>query len=705
MLAGSSFGLVFFGSLLYWIRLFGLPAYIALVLLETSFVIVAMAATGLVRQSLPKQVRLLAFPVAFLLAEYARSHFPFGGFGWGGLGYTQHAYPWMLRTASWAGVWGIAFALLLCNESLSRISRKSQRRQWHFRYLVIATLALVLPILVPVPDLEGTTSNIAMIQGNAPEGLYDPGSDDFEVVENHVRLSSTLRPGDVDLVVWPESSVDRDPFVNGDIEQAVVGAVKRSRTPFLIGANLEADNDGRRALQNASLFYRSDGSLVGKYVKRQPVPFGERVYFRRFLEPLIKELDRVPYDFVSGAEATVFDLPKGRFSSVICYESTYPSLVRDFVQQGARLLIVSTNNSSFERTAASRQHVAFSQVRAAEHRIYVAHAALTGISAVVEPSGRISQQTRLFEEAVLTPTVRFATGMTFYGKVGDWLPLSLAVLVLVLAIWRASEKPRTKRRRVGNVDVSAQPKGEVLVVVPTYNEVTNIVPLLDQVLVSLPRCVVLVVDDGSPDGTGDVVRAYGSKDVRVQILQRDAKSGLGRAYLAGFRWGLERDFEHFIEMDADHSHYPTDLPRLYSAGQKAALVIGSRYVQGGGVQGWSRGRHLLSRAGNLYSRTMLGFRIMDSTSGFRCFRREVLESIDLDSVRSDGYGFQIDMAYRTVRMGFEVVEIPIYFRERTTGRSKMSRAIVVEAIASVTFWALRDLFKGTRSKGKVRSHR
>lgn len=675
-------------------------------LLETAFVAVAMAASGLVRRALPKRLSLLAFPISFLLAEYARSHFPFGGFGWGGLGYSQHAYPWMLRTASWAGVWGIAFALLLCNESLSRIWHKREWFERKLRYLLAAALALILPALVPVPDLEGgPRADIAMIQGNAPEDLYDPSLDDLDVVENHVRLSSAFRPGEVDLVVWPESSVDRDPFVNEEIEQAIVGSVKRSRTPFLVGANLEADNDGRRALQNASLFFRSDGSLVGKYVKRQPVPFGERVYFRRFLEPLIKELDRVPFDFVSGTEATVFDIQQGRFSSVICYESTYPALVRDFVREGARLLVVSTNNSSFERTAASRQHVAFSQVRAAEHRMYVVHTALTGISAVVEPSGRISEQTRLFEEAVLTPSVRFSTGMTFYGRVGDWLPLSLAVLVLLLAVWRGFEIPRIKRRRKGGPAVSEQPKGKVLVIVPTYNEVTNIVSLLDQVLIALPRSVVLVVDDGSPDGTGDVVRAYGTKDVRVQILQRDIKSGLGRAYLAGFRWGLERDFEHFIEMDADHSHYPTDLPRLYSAGQRAALVIGSRYVQGGGVQGWSRGRHLLSRAGNLYSRTLLGLRIMDSTSGFRCFRREVLEAIDLDSVRSDGYGFQIDMAYRTARMGFEVVEIPIYFRERTTGKSKMSRAIVVEAIASVTLWALRDLLKGTRSKGKALPHR
>ena len=228
----------------------------------------------------------------------------------------------------------------------------------------------------------------------------------------------------------------------------------------------------------------------------------------------------------------------------------------------------------------------------------------------------------------------------------------------------------------------------VLVVVPTYNEAENIGQIIDAVLGSLPEATVLVVDDGSPDGTGAIVA--GRTGPRVHLLERSGKQGLGRAYVAGFTWGLERGYARVVEMDADFSHDPADLPALAAATENADVAIGSRYVPGGEVVGWSKGREFLSRFGNTYARTLLGFPYRDATSGFRCYRRSVLEDIRLDDVASEGYAFQIDMTYRAWRLGYAIREIPIAFRDRREGNSKMSRAIVAEAVTSVARWAVRD---------------
>jgi dolichol-phosphate mannosyltransferase len=228
----------------------------------------------------------------------------------------------------------------------------------------------------------------------------------------------------------------------------------------------------------------------------------------------------------------------------------------------------------------------------------------------------------------------------------------------------------------------------VLVVVPTYNEAGNIDQIIDAVLVSVPDATILVVDDGSPDGTGAMVaRRVGPQ---VHLLERSGKQGLGRAYVAGFGWGLERGFSRFVEMDADFSHDPADLPALAAATENADVAIGSRYTPGGEVVGWSKGREFLSRFGNSYARALLGFPFRDATSGFRCYRRSVLEDIRLDEVASEGYAFQIDMTYRAWRLGYTIREIPIAFRDRMDGDSKMSRAIVAEAVTSVAIWAARD---------------
>lgn len=225
------------------------------------------------------------------------------------------------------------------------------------------------------------------------------------------------------------------------------------------------------------------------------------------------------------------------------------------------------------------------------------------------------------------------------------------------------------------------------VVIPTYNERENIGELIPRVL-EHPRMRVLVVDDSSPDGTAEVVQRLASAEPRVGLLLRPGKQGLGRAYLAGFRRALAEGAEFICEMDADFSHDPSYLPALLAAAEERYdLVLGSRYVPGGGTLNWGWLRQLISRSGNIYARAILGLPVMDATGGFRCYRRRVLDALNLDSIHSNGYSFQIELAYRTLRAGFTIGEVPIIFPDRRVGQSKMSRRIVLEAL--LTVWRLR----------------
>ena len=229
----------------------------------------------------------------------------------------------------------------------------------------------------------------------------------------------------------------------------------------------------------------------------------------------------------------------------------------------------------------------------------------------------------------------------------------------------------------------------VLVVIPTYNERENLGPILDRLLKVLPDVHVLIVDDGSPDGTGELADKRAAEHEHVHVMHRTEKSGLGAAYIAGFRWGLAREYETIVEMDADGSHAPEDLPRLLDAVGDADLSIGSRYVPGGSVVNWPVRRQVLSRGANVYTQVALGMRIRDITAGFRAYRRHVLEKLALDEVASHGYCFQIDLTLRTADAGFEIVEVPITFTEREIGESKMSGSIIREAFMRVASWGVQ----------------
>lgn len=229
---------------------------------------------------------------------------------------------------------------------------------------------------------------------------------------------------------------------------------------------------------------------------------------------------------------------------------------------------------------------------------------------------------------------------------------------------------------------------QALVIIPTYNERDNLEPITSAVLSAEPRADILVVDDNSPDGTGQLADALAAKQPRIKVLHRQAKEGLGKAYLAAFRWGLAQGYELLIEMDADFSHDPKYLPVLIDAALGGAdVAVGSRYVPGGGTVNWGLVRRIISKGGSLYARSILGVTVRDLTAGFKCFRRHVLESLELEKVHASGYAFQIELTYRALKKGFTVREVPIVFEDRRVGQSKMSRKIFLEGMTTV--WKIK----------------
>jgi dolichol-phosphate mannosyltransferase len=238
---------------------------------------------------------------------------------------------------------------------------------------------------------------------------------------------------------------------------------------------------------------------------------------------------------------------------------------------------------------------------------------------------------------------------------------------------------------MGERDAAA---GRVVIVMPTYNERQNLEIIVGRIREAVPDADLLVVDDNSPDGTGDLADKLAEKDPRVQVMHRTEKAGLGRAYVAGFTWALDGGYDLIVEMDADGSHRPEDLPRLLATAERADAVIGSRYVPGGTVVNWPKSREFLSKGANLYNRIMLGVQVKDATGGFRVYRAATLRKIDLNGIESAGYCFQIDMTLRVLQAGMTITEVPITFVERERGASKMSRTVILEAFVRVARWGI-----------------
>jgi apolipoprotein N-acyltransferase len=679
-LLGLVFGLAFNGLLFTWLIPVSVIAYATLSIGMAAFLALFGAVIPVVwREEAPIRTALAA-GAAWGLVEWVRGVWPFGGWHWTWLGATQHDSPLSMPLVSVIGAIGLGAVLAGINVLLLLALLRAPRWGRAVAPLAVAAGLVVAPLAIPLPDPDGPAVDVAVIQGNVPVeiGTASRIIEDTIVAENHARLHRTLAGELPDLVVWPENALDRDPTTDPELGPVVVDAIRGTGAPTLVGAITQTP-DGR--LLNEDLLYTAGGEVIDRYAKNHPLPFGEFVPFRDALD-WIPDINRVRADLSPGTTPGRFAIGNLRFAAIICFENAFSDLVRDFVTEDEGFLVVSTNNSTFGVSAAPEQHIVLSELRAVESGRWVVHAALSGASAIISPSGEVIEQTGLFEQAVLRASIPTASGTTIYDAIGGWLPLLFLILlgVAYLAPRRGDPVP------VAPLATDAR----AAVILPTYNERDTIEEVIQRVLASSERVDVLVVDDSSPDGTGDLVRKIADREPRVSLEDRPEKGGLASAYLDGFVLALSRGYDLIVEMDADLSHSPEELNRLLAGAENSHLTIGSRYVPGGRVQNWSLIRRVLSRGGNLYVRLLLGLPVRDATSGYRVYRWEALRRLITHQLRSEGYGFQIELAYRAWRRGMAVTEVPITFEERRHGHSKISRGIVLEALWQVFVWAIRD---------------
>jgi apolipoprotein N-acyltransferase len=722
---GLVFGLTYYGILMYWLLPFGVIAWFPLVLSQAGYAALFGALFPAIWRDESPIRSALAAAALWTAIDWARGSWPVGGFTWGGLGYTQHADPMLLPLASVTGVWGVTFVVVVGNAIVVAVARaaRTAREGWRARALSLVAAgaaAALLPVIVPLPAAAGPGLRVAVVQGNVPRELASDRLLQQSVVgDNHIRLHARLAAAPPDLAVWPENALADDPTVDPVLGAQVAQAIRAVGSPTLVGA-IRATPDGRYF--NQALLYSGRGDVVGRYIKIHLVPFGEYIPFRSVFK-WTERYRRGNADLVAGDRIQLFDVRGVRVGTPICFENAYPDLFRRFVARGADVMVVTTNDSSFLESVASKEHVIMSQLRAVETGRWIVQAAISGHSAVIDTHGRVVAETGLFTSAILERSIPGSDARTAYVRFGDWFPWTCG-LIVALALVAAFA---SKRRGSGGADADDRPGGvgsvggvepppagerqqapapisgaasRTLVILPTYNERKTIGEVLEGVLGAAPNVDALVVDDSSPDGTGDVVESIAADQPRVRLVRRPGKQGLASAYLMGFRKGLDEGYDVMVEMDSDLSHRPEDLPNLLAATDTYDLTIGSRYVAGGAVTNWSRARLALSKSGNLYTRLMLGMPVSDATSGYRSYRRGLVEALLSDGITSDGYGFQIELAYRAWRRGFKVGEVPIVFRDREHGASKMSGRIVVEAILNVTRWGFRDRFNLRRRRRK-----
>ena len=690
-LLGLVFGIAFYGATIYWILRFGFLAWVALTLLcALSIAVFGFLMPALRRPGRPI-VGALAAAALWTVVDWIRSAWPLGGFSWGGLGVSQVDNRFTVRLATVAGVWGITFAVVAVNALLVTATDAGAGERGRPTGAIAVGLALVLilaPIAIPFGEANGEPLDVAAIQVDVREAsaaATSSADEDIRVARLNIDQHERLADDPPALVIWGEGALDPAAASDEATVAAVRAAVARVGAPTLIGAVLD-DDEGRQS--TSVLLLDGAGDLAGRYDKVHLVPFGEYVPFRSRLR-WVSAIDQVPVDRTPGeqidtitTDGQIAGLPA--IGTPICFENSFPDIPRAMVNDGAGFLVVTVNNASYGFTAASDQHLQMTQIRAIEDGRWVINAAVSGISAFVDPSGEVVASEGLFRPAILRGIIRSSDERTWYVRLGDWLPwVLLAFLAVVFLIPRRRTRTRAEPEPLDGTE-------RTVVILPTYDERATIEQVLKGAR-SAPQDVdVLVVDDSSPDGTADAVREAMASDPHIRLVERPRKSGLAGAYLEGFTIALREGYDLVVEMDSDLSHDPTQLPSLLEAAAAGRdLVVGSRYVPGGSVSNWSRLRVALSRVGNLYARLMLGIPLHDATSGYRVYRAELLEALMAQPFASDGYGFQIELVMRAWDLGYAVSEVPITFREREHGQSKISRHIVVEALWLVTIWGLR----------------
>jgi apolipoprotein N-acyltransferase len=685
---GLAFGIGFYGATLYWIALFGAMAWTALTVLSgLSAGLFGLLAPAVRRPGRPI-LTAVTWASLWTVVDWIRGMWPLGGFTWGALGVSQVTNRITVRLAVVAGVWGVTFVVVAVSGLVLAALEGGGAGVWRGRVLpvAIAALLLVAPLAIPFGRPDGRELKVATIQVDVRQAAsQNPANEDVGVAELNIREHAKLAGDPPDLAVWGEGALDPAAAADPATMAAVRDVIASVGAPTLIGAVTD-DPDGEHT--NVLLF-DGIGNQVDRYDKVHLVPFGEYVPFRRRLS-WIKALEQVPVDRVPGTSVhtvSVDGLPA--FGTPICFENSFPDIPRAMVRDGAGFLVVTVNNASYDFTAASRQHEQMSQMRAIETGRWVANAAVSGISALIDPSGHVTAREGLFDTAILRGTMRSSGERTWYVRLGDWVPWLALLVVAIAFLW-----PR-RRARTRPAPGALADSPRALVILPTFDEAPTIERVIDGVLGAPQDVHVLVVDDASPDGTAEVVRKRAETEPRIHLLERPAKMGLASAYLDGFRRALDDGYDLIVEMDSDLSHDPADLPRLLeAAAERADLAIGSRYVPGGSVSDWSRARVALSRAGNLYVRFMLGMSVRDATSGYRVYRRALLEELISPPPSSDGYGFQVELVMRAWSLGAHIEEVPITFSDRAHGESKISRGIVAEALWLVGVWGLKARLRG-----------
>jgi apolipoprotein N-acyltransferase len=458
-LLGFVFGIGFFATMVYWVSIVGYVAWVFLVLLQASFLALfglLVALSSRPRDPVPSRnaLALVAPVVAWVVAEFARAHVPFGGFTWGQLAQSQHNLAWMLRPASLGGGWLVAAVVVGINVLLARAWIARSQPAVAARWLGAALLLLAAPLALPANKAAGEPLRVAIVQGDVPENFRGTAYEkELAITRSHRRLTEQLAASTserLDLVVWPESSVGIDITRDDIVAREVERAADAIGVEMIVGGNVDVDETRYKV----EAFHIEPGlGITDVYEKTHLVPFGEYVPGRKALA-WIPMLDQVPRDAVAGSEHKVFDVGGGKVATVISFEGDFGYLVRQPIAAGGRLLVVATNTSTWGRTWASAQHEAFSQVRAVENGVWVVHAALSGISAFVAPDGTVVGETELWTATTLEHEVRFATSITLYARVGEWFPLLCGAVALIAVI---AGRRRGRRR---SLEAEESPDGE-----------------------------------------------------------------------------------------------------------------------------------------------------------------------------------------------------------------------------------------------------
>jgi apolipoprotein N-acyltransferase len=687
---GLLYGITGFGLTLSWILLFGKIAWGALTLLAALSTALFGTLFPLVRRS--GRPILSAFGAAALWTsiEWLRALWPLGGFTWGSLGVSQVPNRVTVRAGVVAGVWGVTFIVVFAAAVLAGAASNGRARRRRLASIGLAAAAALAPAAIPFANAMGRPLDVAAIQVDFRVGQRLPTREEGDIAVTRLNLGLHRRLADTppDLAVWGESALDPGSLAILDEVRATIADVG---VPVLTGstsADIRSPGEGGGPLFNQAVLFDEGGEVVDVYRKTHLVPYGEYIPWKP-LVGWISALEQIAYELTPGERVHTLSTPGlPRFGTPICFENSFAALDRELVRQGATFLVVLTNNASYDETAASAQHLQMSRMRAIEDGRWVVHAAVSGISAFIDPRGRTHQPTDLFEPAIVRQTIRASSDRTPFVRFGDWLPILSTILVAGLAA-----VPRTRAGRRPEPE-PLRPDARTLVILPTYEEARTIRHVIAGVLAH-PAVDALVVDDSSPDGTAGIVRELMAGEPRVRLIERPERSGLGSAYLEGFRLALDEGYDLIVEMDSDLSHDPEQLASLLEAARaRHDLVVGSRYVPGGSVTNWSWARVALSRAGNTYARLMLGVPLHDATSGYRVYRKDLLHDLVAEPFHSDGYGFQVELVMRSWLQGWSIAEVPISFREREHGHSKISRRIVVEALWLVTRWGVSLRFRG-----------